>query len=185
VFPAIRKYLDYCTREDIQLKALEARQRLLPSYENRQSIAFYMRPDEKEHRYEASYRLLGRSESSEFTRKRTTAAYMIHTEPVTRPDGRKGPRVLAIFGVSGTTGLVFSYQLRWQRIEPFQGLLADALSAPGITIVEIELTKDVPRIFTNLRFSDGWEYKRITKLHSEVADKMKTTELAAFQSVTA
>jgi hypothetical protein len=169
LFPELRNYLINCSRDEIQLRADQAQMRLEPGYANRDAINFYMRPDERFQRYEASYRFLGRAPGAAHTPNRTTAAYLIHTEPLKRPDGTKGPRVLVAFGVSGTIGLVFAYQLRWQRKAPFQGLLKEALSAPGISMVEIEVTRDVPRFYTNLSFSNDWEYKLITRRPSLVA----------------
>lgn len=163
LFPMLRQYLAYCSRNQIVLHSDQA-QRLEQGYGNRGDLDFYLKPNQKKNRYEASYSLAGGgSKFKPFQDDRTTAAYLIHTPPLQMPDGKKGARVLAAFGVSGTIGLIFSHHLGYQKPPAFVGLLEDALKRPGFAMMEITVTKDVPPFYTTLDFSDEWEYKLITR----------------------
>ena len=163
LFPALREYLMYCTREEIQVD-LNKSEWMEPRYRNREDLTFFLKPNEKKNRFEAAYSIAGRAGNFEpFVADRTTAAYMIHTGPLLMPGGRKGPRVLATFGVSGTVSLVFAHHLWQQTLEPFPNLLRDALSTPSLTMVEISITRDVPPYYTSLDFSNEWRYTLITK----------------------
>lgn len=163
LFPALRKHLEFCSRNQIVLTPGQSAW-LEPTYRNRQSLEYYLKANEKLKRHEASYAMVGESRKyAPYARNRTTAAYLIHTPPLQMPDGRRGPRVLAAFGLSGTMGLVFAHQLCEQKLPPFEGLLEDVLRGPGFAMIEITVTKDVPDFYTDLDFSDRWEYKLITK----------------------
>lgn len=163
LFPVLRRHLAYCARNQIVLTA-ERAERLNPGYGNRQDLDFYLKPNERKHRYEASYSVTsGAGRYEPFDDNRTTAAYLIHTPPLHMPDGAKTARVLAAFGVSGTIGLVFAHHLCAQKLPPFVGLLEDILRKPGFAMMEITVTKDVPRFYMTLDFSDTWEYKLITR----------------------
>jgi len=176
LFPALKKYLDFCSRNQIVL-SLSQSACLEPGYRNREALEFYLKASEKVKRHEASYAMVGESGRFEpYKRDRTTAAYLIHTPPLQMPDGRKGPRVLAAFGLSGTMGLVFAHQLCEQKLPPFEGLLEDVLQGPAFAMVEIAVTQDVPDFYTDLVFSDEWEYKLITK--RPVARLMPYTEVS-------
>lgn len=162
VVPALRRYLDTCSRDKIVLTLSQAA-RLEQRYRNRQSVKFFLKANEQVKRHEASYKLTENDSYEAFTAERTTAAYLIHTPPLLMPDGRKGPRVLTAFGLSGTIGLIFANQLTEQKIPAFQGLLEDTLRGPGFAMVEITVTRDVPEFYMDLDFSDEWEYRLITK----------------------
>lgn len=163
LFPTLREYLIYCSREEIQVDLSKAGW-LQPRYRNREDLTFFLKPNEKKNRFEAAYSIAGRAGKFEgFEANRTTAAYLVHTGPLEMPGGRKGPRVLVAFGVSGTVGLVFAHHLWQQTFEPFQGLLQDALATPSMAIVEIGVTRDVPSYYTNLDFTNEWRYTLITK----------------------
>jgi len=163
VFPALQKYLVFCSRNEIILQLSQANC-LEDGYRNREDLYFYLKPNEKKQRHEASYAMAAGSGRYEpFQVDRTTAAYLIHTPPLQMPDGREGPRVLVSFGLSGTVGLVFAHQLCEQKFPPFCGLLDDILRGPSFAMVEITVARDVPDFYTSLTFSDEWEYKLITK----------------------
>ena len=163
LFKTLTNYLRYCSRSQITLHPDQAAL-LLPHYENRNDLDFFVKPNEKKARYESSYSLpAGGRGYAHYTPDRTTAAYLIHTPPLPMPDGRKGPHVLVSFGLSGTIGYVFAHQLCEQKRSPFRGLLEDILRVPWFAMVEITVTSDVPSFYTTLDFSDEWDYKLITR----------------------
>jgi hypothetical protein len=163
LFPVLTGYLKYCSRKQVTLNTRCATP-LEDPYQNRKDLNYFIKPDQKKGRYEASYQMgAGGGQYEPFKADRTTAAYLIHTPPLEMPGGRKGPRVLVSFGLSGTVGYIFAHHLCEQRLEPFQGLLEDILRGPGFAMVEITVTRDVPAFYTTLDFSDDWKYKLITK----------------------
>lgn len=163
LFPMFEKYLLFCTRNQIILRPGQA-ERLEAGYKNRADLSFFVKPNAKKNRFESAYSIAGGGgRFLPFMSDRTTAAYLIHTDPLEMPDGKKGARVLAAFGVSGTIGLVFAHHLRHQKHPAFVGLLEDALKQPGLSMMEITVTKDVPSFYTSLDFSDQWGYKLITR----------------------
>jgi len=163
LFPMLRRYLSYCSRDQIVLHPDQA-QRLDPRYRNRGDLDFYLKPNQNKSRYEAAYRMTaGGRKYERFAEDRTTAAYLIHTPPLEMPGGKNGARVLAAFGVSGTIGFVFAHHLRHQKLPAFAGLFEDALKKPGFAMMEITVTKDVPPFYTTLDFTDEWDYKLITR----------------------
>lgn len=162
IFPAVERYIRYCTRSEIKLTN-QAASLLLHDYRNRTHISYYVKPHEAKERHEASYEMLPQTPGCEkFERDHTTAGYLIHTAPIVMPGGELGPRLLLVFGLSGTTGLAFAHQLAVQRIEPFPDLLRDALLVPSLSLIEITTHNSVPRLNYNLDFSDQWTYKLIT-----------------------
>jgi hypothetical protein len=163
LFPALTGYLKYCSRKQVTLNA-KCAALLEHPYQNRKDLNYFIKPNQKKGRYEASYEMgAGGGQYEPFQADRTTAAYVFHTPALEMPGGRKGPRVLVSFGLSGTIGYIFAHHLCEQRLPPFHGLLEDILRAPGFAMVEITVTRDVPAFYTTLDFSDDWEYKLITK----------------------
>jgi hypothetical protein len=160
LFKELRRYLVHCSRKEIGLD-LKMAESLLPAYWDREQLEFYVKPAKG--RFEAAYYTTsGRAGCAKFKKDRTTVGYLIYTEPLEMPGGQTGPRVLALFGVSGTVGIIFANQIWKQKHEVFRGLLEKAMTRPSLSMVEMTV-KDVPAYFTNLDFADDWEYKLITR----------------------
>lgn len=164
IFYSMRKHISKCTRDEIQLNHSE---HLEERFMNRADVAYYIKTDKNHPRFEAAYhaRVNDKGRFADFDPNLTTAAYLLHAEPIVLPNGRKGPRVLAAFGVSGTIGLIFAYLLRTQPFPPFVGLLEQVLMRPSIMMLEITVTgpNPVAHPFRDLRFANHWKYQLLTK----------------------
>jgi hypothetical protein len=171
LFKELRLYVKHCSRKEIAV-ADKVADTILSEYRDRELLEFYVQPAKG--RFEAAYYMAsGRENCKPFVKDRTTAGYLISTAPLAMPGGWKGPRVLALFGVCGTAGIVLANQLRKQKHEVFQGLLKEAIKQPSLSMVEMTV-KEVPDYYTNLDFADDWDYKLITQRPSE--QKVYTAE---------
>jgi hypothetical protein len=160
LFEELRKYLLHCSRKEIALDYRKT-ERLLPQYRDRAHLEFYVRSQNGG--FEAAYqKTSGRIGCEPFVEYQTTVGYLIYTAPLQMPNGRKGPRVLALFGISGTVGVVFANQIWKEKHEVFRGLLEEAMRQPSLSMVEITV-KGVPKYYTSLDFADRWDYKLITR----------------------
>ncbi|MBZ5530397.1 MAG: hypothetical protein LAO20_03105 [Acidobacteriia bacterium] len=163
VFDSIRKHLSYCTRNGIQLNHRECVQ---DEFLNRADMGYYVKTDRTHPRFEAAYHEKDdRLHFAPFQLNLTTAGYLLHAEPIVLPSGKRGPRVLVVFGVSGTIGLALAYLLRTQPFPPFRGLLKQLLTKPSIVMVEISVPEPnpVPQPFRDLHFVERWKYQIVTK----------------------
>jgi len=119
-----------CSRKEVSLRESVGR-RLSTEYRNRSVIAFEVKGQD------AGYRgVYGgeRQQRYEPWTEQMSAGYIVHV-----PLGEKGPRLLAVFGMSGTMTLLWAY-----RLNKLRDVLEKALSGPSFTMAEIVRPGPIP-----------------------------------------
>jgi hypothetical protein len=163
IFDSIRRYFATCSRDEIQLDDPTC---LRDEFKNRADLRYYVKTNRGHPRFESAYHAReNEKQFASFDPNVTTAGYLLHTAPIALRSGKRGPRVLACFGVSGTIGLILAYLLRTQPFDPFVGLFDRILAKPALAMVEITVPEPdpIPRPFEDLSFSTKWKYQLLTK----------------------
>lgn len=133
VLAAWRPYFALLTRQEMLLDP-KLHDQLAPGYENRRHIFFYANEG-------ARYMELG---PLRYRGPARTAAFLLH-----KPELRSGgPGYLGIFGMDGTTTLIWAHLLRTRH--------RDLLEKPGFVMAEIEVGQ-IPLRTTDLGFAQSWE----------------------------
>jgi hypothetical protein len=137
VLNAWKPFFAQLNRHEILL-ATKLHDELAPGYENRRHIFFRTREG-------ADYFELG---PLRYRGRPRTAAFLLHTREL-YPGG---PGYIGIFGMDGTTTLIWAHMLRTRH--------RDLLATPGFVMAEIE-TGAIPLRTTDLGFARSWETKVI------------------------
>lgn len=143
VFKVMRGYLSICTRDHVRLTSFLAG-RLPDELANRGDLEFHQNVG-------ASYKGLKKYEDLRWQKPddlSRTAAYLVYTSPL----WDNGPRLLCVFGMGGTEGLIWAYLLRtkyWRELKI-------ELDAPRFVMAEM-ITEKLPLRPTTLAFADNWD----------------------------
>lgn len=164
VFAAVAPYLDSCRRDHVYLTESCA-SRLKPEYRNRAMLDFFTRRESGSTRTEASYQAghaYAKGTFAPFDAPRTTAAYLIHTEPLDAGPSKTGPRLLVSFAMSGTFALAWAYLLARGEHPATANLLRDLLAHPGFAMAELVIHDPIPAAPRDLSFADAWSATLLT-----------------------
>ena len=153
IFDVLRKRcFEHCSRGNIALQPAIGRN-LAPGFRNRSEIEFSRRTDPVSLATGTYLALYGEEDAkSERWNKMMTAGYIVNV-----PLGEGLPSLLAVFGMSGTTTLVWAYLLQKNS-----DILTHALRGPSLTMVEIE-TQAILGNPVNFAFCDCWGMKVIAQ----------------------
>jgi hypothetical protein len=146
IFRVLREKCFYhCSRGNVALRPAVA-ENLAAGFRRRSEIEFSLRSD-RVSLATGTYRALhGREEeNSKPWNEMMTAGYLVNV-----PLGKGLPNLLAVFGMSGTTTLVWAYLLH-----KHSDILTQALRQPSFTMVEIQ-TEGILGNPVDFTFCDGW-----------------------------
>ena len=151
VFAALEKCVHYCSRKEVELQKSIGRN-LQEGYQNRLHIEFEVVGQQAS--YTGIYH--GKAKNYEPWTENMSAGYLIHV-----PLGPSKPRLLAVFGMSGTMTLLWTYLL-----SKHHEVLQQALTAPSFTMAEMVRTSPIPHEKDtmkpfNFNFCDEWDLKII------------------------
>jgi len=140
IFDALRSYFSHCSRAEVALQSRLASQ-LPRDYSNRAILNFYIST-------EAAYKMaISYKEAGPYAHwnENTTASYLTYTDAL----WKGGPRLLAVFCMSGTMGLIWAYLVRTR--------FPELLDGPRVVVAEMKRQGPLPRSPLDLSFADQWE----------------------------
>lgn len=140
IFDVLRSYFSHCSRLEVALQEQLA-VHLPGDYSNRAILSFYTSA-------EAAYKTaIPYKASASYAQwnENTTASYLVYSQAL----WNSGPRLLCVFCMGGTIGLIWAYLIRTRFPELIEG-------EPRFVMAEITRSGPLPSTPVDLSFADQW-----------------------------